>query len=88
MVNLREIEHEYNPSLGDLGRGLMVDRREVDSIDTSGFEPFEALGCSNLLNEIQVYEENWKTRPDRLVWRGWVREENGKHFVAGIEYRK
>jgi hypothetical protein len=81
MINLRDIEHEVYPDGGDLGRGKVIDREEVNSIDTAGYEPFVWNGNGP---EFLVYGSSGV--PTSKIWRGWIRRDGEKCFLAAVEY--
>lgn len=78
MVILRNIEHEYFPTDGALGRGVVVAKEEVAAVDSMGYQDFRGGQVFPLYT--------CDGSPSSRVWRAWVREEDGKHFVAAIEF--
>ncbi len=82
MIQLADIEHEYYPDGGDMGRGVLLPQSEIKSLDTRGYTPF--LSPWSHTNEFPVW--GCSGAPTNRMWRGWVREQDGKHFVAAVEF--
>jgi hypothetical protein len=80
-IRLRDIEREYDPRLGDCGRGLPISWDQVDHLDTAGYRPFVCPGTN--VDHFPVYRRDGK--PTAATWFGWTREAHGKHLVAAIE---
>ncbi len=80
MINLREIEHEYDPA-GNFGRGVLVPKSEVDLIDPDGYR---LVFVDENGPDFRIHGVDGS--PSTLRWRGFVREEDGKHYCAAVEY--
>ncbi len=74
MINGRDIEKSFDPNAGDLGRGR-TDIKPED-VDLTGFSPYTSLTEPGV-TDIPVQDGN--------TWRGFTREEKGKHFVVAFE---
>lgn len=81
MISLREIEHEFHPDGGNLGRGQLVSKAEADAVDASGYTPFVSGAHGT---DFPVYGADGS--PGFLTWRGFIRQEGGKHYCAAIEF--
>lgn len=79
MINLRDIEREFDPAIGFLGRGVLVDWKDVP-LETN-IDGYTLRPC---FMDIPLY--NSLGGPMGRLWRGWTREENGKHYIAAVEY--
>ena len=82
MINLRDIEREYSPDGGNLGRGKVFTKAELADLDTTGYTPYAHPGTGQ--TDFVLYGTDGS--PSNLVWRGYVREENGVHYCAAVEY--
>lgn len=78
-IRLRDIEHEFQPDAGNLGRGVHVSKEDADSIDGAGYARYTCGG-------VEDFPVGIDGSPAALVWRGWVRREGDKHYCAAVEF--
>jgi hypothetical protein len=81
-LRLRDIEREFDPEGGWLGRGVLMSKAAALSLDTAGYKPYTVPGSSTI--DFPIYGADGS--PTTRMWRGFVRHEGDKHIVAAVEY--
>ena len=77
LIDPRTLEHEYDPMIGNLGRG----HRDIapEQVNLSEYQPYiGTLGQRISIVGPDLKETGWD-------FYGWMREENGKYFIVGFE---
>lgn len=79
--DFRSLEREYDPAVGNLGRGFPVSQETFESMSLYGYEPYRVPGTGDTVVTIL----SASLAPNYPQWRGFVREEDGKHYVVAFE---
>ncbi len=83
MINLREIEREIDPCGGNLGEGVLISKKDLESLDYSGYTPFVSATAENAV-EFPTY--GCDGRPTVRKWRAFIRKEDDRVYCAAVEY--